>query len=62
MPLFGQKKCAPEEIEVSAEMIAAGVQVFVRYDPSGDLATETVAEIYRAMTERKHQGPSKNLL
>ena len=49
--LFSDKAVPREGIEISPQMVFAGVEVFVRYDPSGDLAAETVAEIYRAMAE-----------
>lgn len=48
-----QKPALPENgqagVLATPEMIEAGVSVFVRHDPSGDLAEETVVEIFRAM-------------
>ena len=62
-------------MEITPEMIDAGVSVFVRFDPAGDLATETVAEIFQAMIEARdlrqakkpqgepqfHQSPEQSL-
>ena len=62
MRLFGRIRYEPKGIEVSAEMMEAGVRVFVRYNPDGDLASETVAEIYQAMVEASLYPPEAKKL
>ena len=40
---------APEQIEITPAMLSAGLAAFWAHDPPGDLASETVAEIFRSM-------------
>jgi len=42
------------------EMIEAGVEVFVRYDPDGNLPDEAVAEIWHVMCEARDAARSKD--
>lgn len=49
------------KIEITPEMIEAGLIVFIEYDPNwGPDARETVGEIYRVMTEAKSISPNGN--
>lgn len=45
---------APEEIEVTASMIEAGMAVLWEFDPEWSKASETVTEIFKAMLARAH--------
>ena len=44
-----------DEIEITPEMIEAGAEVLLMYDPGEDTAAEWVGEIYRAMKAAKTQ-------
>ena len=42
---------APEEIEVTPEMLMAGTKEFWSFDPRFEDASDVIARIYRAMSE-----------
>jgi hypothetical protein len=44
---------APDEIEFTDAMIAAGVRVFLAFDGRFENASDCVAEIFQAMWEAK---------
>jgi hypothetical protein len=48
-PVCGSRDRPADEIEITEEMINAGLGEFCGFDPDGDSSIETVKAIYRAM-------------